>query len=89
MMPKKEIDNLKVLAEYEKSVLKIARSLKKVICIIDNEMQRLASLKKKFILNEHNEKLLDSRNAHLVKFKEELIEVSNRGLNDDLLIDHI
>ncbi|MEK6819863.1 MAG: hypothetical protein AABY03_01540, partial [Nanoarchaeota archaeon] len=52
----------------------LSRDIKKLQSKINKELNKLESIKQKFILNEYNEKLLGSFLSKIVKFKMDLLD---------------
>lgn len=80
---RKELSNHEILEHYEESRQYLKKKTTKLIEITDKEASILSDLRKRFELNEHNDKLLSSRTANLIKFKKKLIELWQETLKEE------
>ena len=71
---KRNLSNTDIMSKYQFARNKIKTFSENLVKKIDLELEKLSSLKEKFILNESNYKLLDNQMAKLVSFKDKLIE---------------
>ena len=80
---KKEISNIQVESTYELSREKIKRHTESLIKLINKELEKMCNLNK-FILNEKNSKILNSKMAQIVEFKENIQEAWVKTFQKDL-----
>lgn len=81
---KKHLSNWDIQAKYALSRDKIKIISNNLIKKIDEELEKLFSLKEKFILNDSNSKLLDIKMSKLVLLRDKLIESRQQTLKEEL-----
>ena len=71
---KKHLSNIDIITKYHFSKNKIRQISNKLGGIIDSELNKLSSLKERYLINEENMGLLDDRMGKLILFRDKIIE---------------
>jgi peroxiredoxin len=68
---KPEIDNTLIQAKYQSSRERVKYDANRLLKTIEKELDKLASIKDKFSMNEFNEKLLNKKLMLISDFRDE------------------
>jgi len=80
---KKHLSNFQIISKYDNSKNHIKKLINRLGSGIDKELSKLSQLKCKFMMNQSNEKLLDSKMGQIVLFKDKLISAWNETMRED------